>query len=322
VKVGNELDSQIREMRAHFLVPASTDEILKELDAARSATRPEYHSVVSAFGHNLASAVSTVAMPFRLATASVEQSHFQRIHIAERIRARYIEEDALHSGEELEAMRDREAHIKAQSRMQEFVGSDDGQDVLIRDTCRFLLASLKHGLELAAHELIHQGLLLIWSAFQVFCRDAFETLLNRDPVKVRILITHPTTRKRFEAERLPLDTLAQYGFDLSARLGTVLVSQQNFSDLRTIKAVFVVLFPGDTALTQALAQRDLWTLYQRRHLIVHRRGVIDQDYLDATGETLEIGTRLVVTPLAFETALSVVVSAGTEVARSLVADQA
>lgn len=318
---GTELKARIRDMRAHFLVPASAEESFAELDAATVPLRPKYQPVAKAFRHSLASALSTVAMPFALASASVEQSHFQRIHIAERIRAGSLDENAVQPGEDLEAVREREARTKAHSRMREFVESEDGRNVLIRDTCGFLLASLKHGLEPAAQELIQQGLVLVWSAFEVFCRDTFETILNEDPAKVRALINDPTTRKRFEAERLPLDTLVQYGFDLSARLGSVLVGQQEFSDLQTIKAVFAVLFPGNTELTQALAQRDLWTLYQRRHLVVHRRGVVDQAYIDATGETVAIGTRLVVSPRAFEAALSVVVSAGTAVARSLAADR-
>jgi hypothetical protein len=316
----NELDARIRNVRAHFLVPASTEEICAELDAAAEPLRPQYQTVVKALRHSLASTLSTVAMPFSLASASIEQSHFQRIHIAERIRARSLDETAVQPGEDLEALRERHAHKKANNRMRDFVESEDGRNALIRDTCGFLLASLKHGLEPAAQELTQQGLVLVWSAFEVFCRDAFEALLNAEPAKIQTLINHPTTRKRFEAERLPLDTLVRYGFDLSARLGSALVGKQEFSDLRTIKAVFAVLFPGRTELTQALAQRDLWMLYQRRHLIVHRRGVMDQDYLDATGESLAIGTRLVVSPRAFETSLGVVVSAGTAVARSLTAD--
>lgn len=313
----NELNTRIRDMRAHFLVPPSMEEFFAEFEAAAVPLRPEYQPVAKAFRHSLASALSTVAMPFALASSSVEQNHFQRIHIAERIRARSIDDDALQPGEDIETVRDREAHTKAHSRMREFVESEDGRNILIRDTCGFLLASLKHGLEPAAEELLQQGLVLLWSAFEVLCRDAFETLLNGDPAKVRALISHPTTRKRFEAERLPLDTLVQHGFDLSARLGTVLVGQQEFSDLQTVKAVYAVLFPDSSDLNPALAHRDLWMLYQRRHLVVHRRGVIDQAYLDATGEALAIGTRLIVTPRAFEGALSVVVSAGVAVARSL-----
>ncbi len=316
---GADLDARIRDVRARFFVPAPADEILAELDAAAVSLGPEYQPVATAFRHSLASALSTVAMPFALASASVEQSHFQRIHIAEWIRARSLDEPALQPGEDLEALRERVAHSKAHGRMREFVESHEGHNALIRDTCGFLLATLTHGLEQAAQELIQQGLVLVWSAFEVFCRDAFETMLNKEPNNIRALIDDPTTRKRFEAQRLPLDTLVQYRFNLSARLGSVLVAQQDFSDLPTIKVVFGVLFPGNTEVTQVLAQRDLWSLYQRRHLIVHRRGVVDQAYLDSTGEALALGTRLVISPQGFETALNVVASAGTAVSRSLAA---
>ena len=98
---------------------------------------------------------------------------------------------------------------------------------------------------------------------------------------------------------------------------TVLVAQQDFSDLRTIRSVYSVLFPDASTLNEALGHRDLWTFYQLRHLLIHRRGVIDQVYLDNTGATDAIGTRLVVTPKDFEGALTVVVSAGTSLLRSL-----
>jgi hypothetical protein len=323
VEVGSddELDARLTDMREHFLVPPSTEDTFAEFDAATLSLRSEYQAVAKAFRHSLASALSTIAMPFVLASTGTDQRHFQRIYMAERIRARSIDEDALHPGEDLETVRERQAHTKADLRMGEFVQSEDGRNALIRDTCEFLLASLKRGLESAAHELLQQGLVLLWSAFEVLSRDTFETLLNGDPTKIQALISHPTTRKRFEAERLPLDTLVQHGFDLSGRLGTVLVGQQDFSDLRIVKAVYAVLCPGNDALNQALAHRDLWTLFQRRHLVVHRRGVIDQAYLDATGETHPIGMHLVVTPLAFEGALRVVVSAGTALARSLPLDR-
>jgi hypothetical protein len=317
VEANVEFNNRLREMRAHFLVPPSAEETFADFDSAATSLRPEYQAVGNAFRHSLTSALSTVAMPFALATASVEQSHFQRIHIAERIRARSIDENTLQPGEDLETVRDREARTKSDSRMRELVQSEDGRNALIQDTCGFLLASLKHGLEPGAHELLQQGLVLLWSAFEVLCRDTFETQLNGDPGRVQALISDPTTRKRFEAERLPLDTLVQHGFNLSARLGTVLVGQQDFSDLPTVKAVYAVLYPGSSDLNQALAHRDLWTLYQRRHLVVHRRGVIDQAYLDATGETHATGSRLTVTPRDFEGALGVVVSAGTALARCL-----
>lgn len=312
-----QLDARIDTMRTHFLVPPSPEGALAEFDASIASLLPEYVDVASGFRYSLTSTLSTIGMPFTLAFTSVENGHFQRIYTAERIRARSINESALVPGEELEAVRDREAGVSANSRMQEFVQSEVGQNRLIADTCEFLLASLKHGLEAAAHELLQQGLVLLWSAFEVLCRDTFETMLNQSPERVRDLISHPTTRRRFEAEKLPLDVLARHGFNVSATLGTVLVRQQDLSDLPTIKTVYAVLFPGDHGLSQALAERQLWVLYQRRHLIVHRRGTVDQDYLDATGEDHPIGTQLTLAPKDFEDAMRVVVSGATALARSL-----
>src|SRR4029077_2221551 len=176
-------------------------------------------------------------------------------------------------GEDLETAWERQAHAKAGERMHEFCQAPDGRRALKHDLSVFLLTSLKGGFEQAAHELLQQGLVLLWSAFEVLCRDAFEALLNENPSKIRALVDHPHTRKRFDAGRLSLDTLVQHEFDLSTRLGTALVEQQDFSRLPTLKAIYAVLYP-DTGLIQTLADRDLWTLHQRRHLIVHRRGIV------------------------------------------------
>jgi len=309
VDVGSGDDDKvlIRDLRKHSFVPPSPEGCFADLDAAAASLRPEYRPVVEAFRHSLMSTVSTVSMPFSLASASVEQSHFQRLHTAERIRA-----DDLSTEDQEEA-----ARAKANSRMLDFVQSQDGRQALIRDTCLFLLSSLGLGLERAAQELLEQGLALLWSALEVLCRDTFETTLNAVPAKAKALVDDPTTRNRFEAGRLPLDTLLEYGFDLSGKLGTVLVTQQDFSDLRTIKAVYSVLYPRCADLRQALSHRELWILFQRRHLVVHRRCVIDRPYLEATGETLDVGTHLIVTPNDFERALDVVISSGAVLARSI-----
>jgi hypothetical protein len=312
-----KLTKLMRDMLKHFVIPPSNDQSLNDFDAASNGVRHSYQQVLTAFRHSLSATVSTVTMPFALAYASTEQWHFGRLHIAERIRAQMITEDGVPEGETIETYREREAHVKAQSSMQDFSKSEDGLNILIGDTCTFLMNGLHHGLEAATKELLQQGLVLLWSAFEVLFRDSFETLLNEAPGNIQTLISHPKTRKRFEAERLPLDTLVQHGFDLSSRLGSVLIAQQDFSDLRTIKAVYSVLFPEGAVLNDALDHRDLWMLFQRRHLIVHRRGVIDQAYLQATGENGAIGTQLTVTPDDFEKALSVVIAAGTALAHTL-----
>ena len=84
-----------------------------------------------------------MAIPFSLATASVHQSHFQRLHIAERIRARSIELDSIKLGEDLEEVREREACRVASERMREFAESEEGKNTIIRVVCVFLITVLR-----------------------------------------------------------------------------------------------------------------------------------------------------------------------------------
>ena len=126
----SELDTRLHAMRTHFLVPPSPEEALAAFDAAAALMQLGYKDAASGFRYSLVSTLSTASMPFTLAFTSVESSHFQRIYAAERIRARNIDESAVAPGEDLEAVRDREANVKAHSRMHEFVESKDGQHML------------------------------------------------------------------------------------------------------------------------------------------------------------------------------------------------
>jgi|WetSurMetagenome_2_1015567.scaffolds.fasta_scaffold77050_2 hypothetical protein len=150
----SEFDAQIRDMRARFLVPPSTDEMFSEFNAAIAPIHVEHQIIANAFRHNISAALSTVTLPFTLASTSVEQSHFQRIHIAERIRARSIEESMLQPGDSIEVAREQEAYTKAHLRMREFILSEDGRNEIIQDICTFLLTSLANGLDPAAQELL------------------------------------------------------------------------------------------------------------------------------------------------------------------------
>ncbi len=312
------LNQTIREMRDHFFVPPAPNETFSRLDELIEELDTKYQALGQTFRHNLASALSSVAMPFALASASVRESHFQRIHTAERIRAGSIELDAIQPGERLEEVREREAYRIAGSRMTEFEESEEGKNAIIRDICSFLITSLEaRELKLAARELVQQGIILIWSAFEILFRDAFELELNLNSSKAALLAQNISTRKRFEVERFSLDSLIKYGFDLSDKVGTLLVGQQDFSDLPTMKSVYSVLFPSCPEVTNCLNHSDLWLLYQRRHLFVHRRGTVDQTYLDNTSDAAPLGSTLEVTPKDFEEHFKGVLETGEALFRCL-----
>jgi hypothetical protein len=112
-----------------------------------------------------------------------------------------------------------------------------------------------------------------------------------------------------------VDTLAEYDFDLSRRMGDVLIRLRAIDSIPVMRATFRVLWPDAIQLHDSLADNTLWILNQRRHLIVHRRGVIDRDYIDKTGADVALGGELVVSASDVEAHVSAVIRAGSEMLR-------
>lgn len=283
------------QVTARFFIPPEGEMLFPRLESVVANLPPEYAPLGAAFVTNLFAVRSTAKVPFTLANAATERAHWQRISVAERIRSRNLSATDGESEPALEVRRDATAYEVARTRMREFAASDNGRSVMAADTCRFMLDALSSGtMGAAADELILQGEVLAWSALESLARDVFETALNRHPEQVLELLRDPVARQRLPA-KFALEELATLGFDLSSTLGSVLTSHQDFSDLRTIRAILPLTL-GSDEVAAALADPRLWALSQRRHLILHRRGVVDRRFLDATGENLPLGTRIVIKP--------------------------
>ncbi len=304
------LGELIKEIRSHFFVPPAPQSVVPKLAEETSHLGPSLEPIATAFTHNLEGAVGVASIPFVFASSGVHRLHHQRIHMAERIRAGNIEPESGESEENLERRRDREAARIAGERTDKFVASPSGQDVVIRDTCTFLLDALETGLKDAAAELVNQATVLLWGAFEVLARDAFVAFVNSNPAAVQRLLSDPTARRRFDISKISLDVLAAHNFNVSTQMGEILASQQDMSDLLTIRAVYGALFPGDAELLRTLNDRGLWLLSHDRHLIVHRRATVDARYVEATGSNLLPGRQRHIAPAEFEEYLNLVRDAG------------
>lgn len=248
-----------------------------------------------AFVANLKGTISTLCVPVTLAMASAQQWRFRQLSIAEHIR----------SGADPDANPDDPALIRARKQAKDKweaeARSTVGIDHMADSACEFLLSlHEQESVRIAAKELLRQGTALLWSAFEILSRDLFACLVNSDPMLGKLLLESPDGRRVFQLKALELDTLASYGFNISSSLGSILVSRQDLSDLRTIKCVYGLLFPENAEVREALATRELWMLAQRRHLIVHNRGIVDQRYLDNTGDRVAVGDELQLDPNVVE----------------------
>jgi hypothetical protein len=232
------------EATKRFLIVESMS-LLKPIETLKSTLNVSLLPIAAAFEQNISAVAATVGLPFTLAHAAVEGSHWQRIHTAERIRSLKSTYDPQLSENASDEARHNLAYQNATERMREFMSSDVGSSTISVDTCEFLIGVLKsRNLAGAASELLRQGVVLTWGALEILSRDLFETILNNNPKHVFAVLKEPTAKNRLQS-KFTLEELALAGFDVSRSLGSILTSQQDFSDLRTIKAVMLPILQTD-----------------------------------------------------------------------------
>ena len=297
-----------------FAIPPDEKQLFSPLAEAIARVSKPFDEIGTALRANIAGLISTVSVPYTLANKSATDLHWQRIHIAERIRSRGLDAGPNETQDELELRRHQEAQARAESKMDSFVCSSEGNEALIRDTLVFLESLRTDGAVIAAaNDLILQGVVLCWGAFEVFARDCFIAHLNARPSRSLALLGDPVAKRRFELSKVSLETLATHNFNLSERMGTLLAQQQDLSDVYSVKSVYQALFPDERRLSDTLTDSDLRLLSLRRNLIVHQCGVIDETYAAAANCCQQVGDRLKLSPDNLEVHLDTTVKVATSI---------
>jgi hypothetical protein len=286
------------------LIPPGENELFSPLTDLIARVSKPYSEICLTLHSNLKGLLSTVAMPYTMATWSAQDSHWQRIRSAEGIRSLKLDAAPGESNEALENRRETEAQARAKVKMENYIRSPEGGKALVQSTLSFLerLRSDESFLG-AANELILQGVVLCWGAFEVFARDCFIAYLNAKPDRALSVLADSVAKRRFEGSKVSLETLAEYNFDLSGRMGTLLAKQQDLSDVYSVKSVYQALFPENGKLSGDLNDPDLRLLSLRRNLTVHQRGVVDETYATSTNCIQLVGERLKLSPNDLETHL-------------------
>lgn len=284
---------------ANFFTGFDKDWFLAPIQTAAQALPAIYKPIGEAYVKNLGALIAVVALPITFASNRASDLRFQQILMAERIRRipiRTRDEDAK-SDSQLTPQDEEEALKIARRRLAEEVASPNNLRNLAWHAYEYLSAGLTDDeFSSASGELLRQGAVLAWGAIEVLARDLFAAHVNSHPEFVANLAAHPSTKARFNLKAIDLSELAAHQFDLSKSMGTFLLQVTDFSELAAIKDTYSVLFPSNNSLRTALSEATLWMLYQRRHLIVHKRGVVDRQYCEKTGEALKIGSQLFVSP--------------------------
>jgi hypothetical protein len=287
-------------IKSSFFFPPDPAVFFSGLQNAITSSPSAFRNTAEALKKNVEAVIWTASMPFHLIQNAVNQRRFDRIFAAEKIRNLAV------PYEKKRTLSDEEVLTLAGEKFKQESESVEGCGTSIDH----IFAELEHMLQApetstGAREILRQSEVLVWGALEVFANDFFVVLLNTTPSLTGPLLKDERTKKRFQLKD-SLSILEDFQFDMSQHMGDMLVGLHKLDDVETIRAIFDVLFPEHAPLRELLQREELWKLFQRRNLILHRRGVVDSRYLKNTGDNLQLESELTVTPDQLEVDLGLV----------------
>lgn len=294
----DEMLARTQSVRRLFVIPFQDNDRLRILESIASACSGEYARIGLTLSKGITGTIETLSIPYTQASSAVHDAIFSRFLSSESILALIPAKptDTQEQKDERAAL----ARKAAVDKMVLYQNSEEGR----RDIVRGIIATLDNlcrhpGADEPYRQLARHGVVLFWSAFEVFCRDIFVTFLNDHPSEITKLSGDAVLRKRFDNFKVGIESLSEFGFDFSHSLGTYLSQYNDLSDLFTIKAIFNALF-ASSDLNEALSASGLRLLALKRNLLVHRGGVIDREFAVKASWDQPEGAILAVSPSDLE----------------------
>lgn len=248
------------------------------------------------------SVANAASLPYSLTWRAEVNRRFGHMNSAEQIRAIPL------MGGEASDQAKLQARHEAERKMEALLNSSEGQYAIVASVFQNLQTQIEDPtIRSALKELLIQTMIATWSLFETFASSFIIAWLNAKPQCVKLVVGKPELKPFFGRATLDIDVIGDHGFDLTRSMGTVLFQDRRLDNLNILRNLFDALFDDDE-LRGALGKK-LWTLNQRRHLFVHKRGIVDLEYQRKTGEVFPIGERLTLSSPQVEEGLTIAVQA-------------
>lgn len=236
---------------------------------------------IMAFKSNLRSALMVGNVPYQMAHQSVVKERFGRLLIAETIR----------SGQEETTP---EVRSKVRTKLANEIADPESFSIFVDKIIGVLDDLLDDGdFASSSRELLRQVLVMVWGAFEILANDLLRSIINERPS----LIDAFAEVKQFRdviTSRVLLEALRSQDYNLSKSMGDVFCEQVKLDSLEKIREAVKVAF-SDPNVDKLLRDDRLWLIAQQRHLIVHRRGKVDAQFLAKTPGDAKLGDHIIFT---------------------------
>lgn len=153
-----------------------------------------------------------------------------------------------------------------------------------------------HDLDAPVQALLSAAVSSAWATFECSAKDAWIVAINSRPMQLAhaafVKLPDEPYVEGITGKHIAVGLLARHGFDLRDKLGTLLAPKFDFTGVSGIRSAYSAAFGKRTDLDEALFNPTLSVLEATRHLIVHRAGLIDEEYQRRTGDTTPVGQQI------------------------------
>lgn len=286
----------------------SAEQVDARLKAFCGTLQPPWDQFGTTFARNYIATIHVAESPFRLLCGAVARLRYQGYCYEEQInRGLGMKDVDLRALEEIKTSARRRLH-----------GSLAQLDAMKKDV-EWVDAEFKKGLEFSPeardshNDLMRQVLVLTWNAFEVLARDSVSAFMREFPSCLSAMASTEWAKRTWGKGRCESAVSGHPDVD-------ELVGRTNFNNLSTVVSVFGAVSSAGPDLLRAIDSAALKLLFERRHLVVHRRGVVDSDYLVATTDTVALGSYLSVKPADLTDSFSAIEMAACELLSGLDAE--
>jgi len=296
--------AELRSRVDKYVFSRDTLDALDFVFDARNRLRGKTREVGDVFAQNLIAVVTTASSTWVFARRTAMTAAYYGLMGVE-IGLRKVYDPALD-------------HAEVQKRLHETLQEGKWKETLEKTAANLAIGNLADFLEdeigrNCATNVLLQCAVMTWSVLEILTADLFVALLNQNPKMTATLFANEHTKKLYSPKEIAL-SLEEYSYDLSNKMGDVLIGLCRMDDLVKMRAIYEALLKNDMIRRQ-LNTVELWRLFKSRNLIVHRAAVVDELFRNSTGLDVKVGDALRITPAQLEEYIVIVGHAGVEILR-------
>jgi len=129
-----------------------------------------------------------------------------------------------------------------------------------------------------------------WTSYEILCGDLWEDFVNSSIHAARNVCKVESSSK--ESKKFDLSDLFDYDLDLSDKMGSYLKERFKFTGTAQIDSAFRIAFGEKPIKYINIHEKTLFQVEQKRHLYMHKGGLVDKEFKRKTTSSLPIGHKL------------------------------